>query len=107
MEQDAQNNAYIIDAESSTELTRLTYQDRLVTNAMGGLFPERADLTGIHTVLDIAGGTGGWTLEVAHTYYDYNVEVTGIDISQDPIEYDRARARTQWLESDACSVMVE
>jgi SAM-dependent methyltransferase len=105
MEQDNQNNAYIIDAESSTELTRLTYQDRLVTNAMGGLFPERADLTGIHTVLDIACGPGDWTLEVAHTYYDHKVQVTGIDISQKTIEYARARAQSQWIENVEFRVM--
>ena len=105
MEQDAQNNAYIIDAESSTELTRLTYQDRLVTNAMGGLLPERADLTGIHTVLDIACGPGDWTLEVAHTYYDDKVQVTGIDISQKTIEYARARAQSQGIENVKFHVM--
>jgi SAM-dependent methyltransferase len=105
MEQDAQNNTYIIDAESSTELTRLTYQDRLLTKAMGGLFTERADLTGIHTVLDIACGPGDWTLEVAHTYYDDKVQVTGIDISQKTIEYARARAQSQGIENVKFRVM--
>ena len=105
MEQDAQHNTYIIDAESSTELTRLTYQDRLITDAMGGLFPERADLTGIHTVLDIACGPGDWTLEVAHMYYDHKVQVTGIDISQKTIEYARARAHSQGIENVEFRVM--
>ncbi len=105
MEQDAQNNTYIIDAESETELTRLTYQDRLITEAMNGLFPERADLAGIHTVLDIACGPGDWTLEVAHTYYDHKVQVTGIDISQKTIEYARARAQSQGIENVNFRVM--
>lgn len=105
MEQDAQSNTYIIDAESATELTRLTYQDRLITEAMSGLFPERADLAGIHTVLDIACGPGDWTLDVAHTYYDHKVQVIGIDISQKTIEYARARARSQGIENVTFRVM--
>jgi ubiquinone/menaquinone biosynthesis C-methylase UbiE len=102
---DAPDNTYIIDAESATELARLTYQDRLITEAMGGLFPERADLTGIHTVLDIACGPGDWTLDVAHTYYDHKVQVTGVDISQQTIQYARARARSQGIENVQFRVM--
>lgn len=33
-------NHSIIDAEHPTEMTRLIIQDRLFTDAMGGLFPE-------------------------------------------------------------------
>jgi ubiquinone/menaquinone biosynthesis C-methylase UbiE len=85
--------SYFIDAENAAEMARLTNQDRIVTRAMGGLISERADLSTIHDVLDIACGPGGWALDMAQTYPDK--QVTGIDISQLMIEYARYQASTQ------------
>src|SRR6266566_4894713 len=47
-------NNYFIDAESATEMARLINQDRLFTENMGGLFPERHDVSSMHDRLDNA-----------------------------------------------------
>ncbi len=44
-------NNYFIDAESATEMARLINQDRLFTENMGGLFPERNDVSSMHDIL--------------------------------------------------------
>ena len=53
---------YFIDPENAAEMARLTHQDSLVTTIMGGLFPERSDLSCVRDVLDIACGPGEWPL---------------------------------------------
>ena len=59
-------NVYFNDPESGAEMARLIDQDRLITRCMGGLLPERSnDFSGIHRVLDIGCGPGGWVLELA------------------------------------------
>lgn len=78
-------------------MARLTDQDRLITKGMGGLFPERSDLSGIHRILDIGCGPGGWALEVAYAYPE--IEVVGFDISQAMIDYANRRARVQQLDN--------
>jgi ubiquinone/menaquinone biosynthesis C-methylase UbiE len=88
-------NTYILDAESGTEMARLMMQDRLITKGMGGLFPERDDISSMHDILDIACGPGAWVLDVAYTYP--KIEVVGVDISRNMIEYARAQAWTQGL----------
>ena len=98
VDQPQEENAYVMDAESATEMARLLNQERLMTRGMGGLFPERADdLIDIHDILDIGCGPGGWVLDVAYTYPD--IQVTGIDISKSMIEYARAYARVQYLDN--------
>ena len=96
-------NTYFIDAENAAEMARLVHQDRLTTEGMGGLFPERADLSGIEDILDIACGPGGWTLDVAFEHPDINV--VGIDISQTMIGYAKAQARVQSLDNASFRVM--
>jgi ubiquinone/menaquinone biosynthesis C-methylase UbiE len=96
-------NTYILDAESGTEMARLMKQDRLITQGMGGLFPERDDVSTMHNILDIAAGPGGWVLDVAFTYP--KVEIVGIDISRIMIEYARAQAWTQGLNNARFEVM--
>ena len=91
------DNIYFNDPESGAEMARLTDQDRLITKGMGGLFPERVDLPGIHRILDIACGPGGWALEVANTYPE--TEVVGFDISQAMIDYANTRARVRHLDN--------
>ncbi len=88
-------NTYILDAESGTEMARLMKQDRLITKGMGGLFPERDDISTMHDILDIACGPGAWVLDVAYRYP--KIEVVGVDISRTMIEYARAQAWTQGL----------
>ena len=97
------DNAYILDAESGAEMARLTKQDRLLTEGMGGLFPERDDVSSMHNILDIACGPGGWVLELAFEYP--KSKVVGIDISSTMVEYARAQAWTQELENASFTVM--
>jgi ubiquinone/menaquinone biosynthesis C-methylase UbiE len=96
-------NTYFIDAENVAEMARLMNQDRLMTKSMGGLFPERSDLSNIHNILDIACGPGGWVLDVARTYPE--MQVMGIDLSQLMVEYARSQALTQGLKNASFRVM--
>jgi SAM-dependent methyltransferase len=89
------DNTYVIDSESAAELARLMRQDHLLTTGMGGLFPERANLDGIHQILDIACGPGGWVLETA--FQNPGKDVYGGDISQKMIAYAQGQAKIQGL----------
>jgi SAM-dependent methyltransferase len=99
MQQNSQpENTYLNDPENAAEMARLLDQDRILTESMNGLLPEReANLEGIHNVLDIACGPGGWAQEMAFKYPA--IEVTGIDISKAMVEYARMQARVQKLEN--------
>lgn len=93
-----ERNDYVMDSESATEMARLINQDRVITEAMGGLFAERnGDLAGINTILDIGCGPGGWVLDVARAYP--KKRVVGVDISNLMIEYARALAFSQRLDN--------
>jgi len=99
-----EENSYVMDAESATEMARLMDQGSFMTRGMGGLFPERAgDLATIYDIVDIGCGPGGWVHDVAYTYPD--IDVTGIDISKRMIEYARAHARVQHLDNAHFHVM--
>lgn len=87
------DNTSVIDTESTAELARLMRQDYLLTEGMGGIFPEGLDLSDVHRILDIACGPGGWVLEVAFAYSE--IEVVGIDISQTMIAHADAQAKVQ------------
>lgn len=102
-EQPQNESSYIIDAESAAEMARLVSQDQLTTKSMGGVLPEQTDLSGIHRVLDIACGPGGWVLDVAFEHPD--IQVVGIDISQTMVEYARVRSKVQKLENASFKVM--
>jgi ubiquinone/menaquinone biosynthesis C-methylase UbiE len=95
--------AYIIDIENGSETARLIHQDRLFTEAMGGLFPEQLDLSAVQRVLDLACGPGAWALEVAFAHRD--IHVLGVDINRGMIDYARARASVQQLENLCFEVM--
>ena len=96
-------HTYVMDPESATEMARLMLQDRLITEGMQGIFPERSDLDNIHAILDVGCGPGGWALDVAHTYPDR--KVVGIDISTTMITYAQARAEAQLLSNVTFLVM--
>ncbi len=97
--------SYFLDAENAAEMARLTRQDRDLTVALGGVLPEIQDVSGIHAVLDIACGPGGWAFELART--QPHIRVTGFDISHLMIEYARMQGQRQgfnnlrFLEHDA------
>jgi ubiquinone/menaquinone biosynthesis C-methylase UbiE len=96
-------NTYLNDPESGAEMLRLLDQDRTLTRCMGGLFAEQSGVEGLHDVLDIACGPGGWVQELAFSYPQ--IEVTGIDISKAMIEYAQMQARTQHLDNAHFFVM--
>lgn len=97
------DNTYVIDSESAAEMARLMRQDHLLTQGMGGLFPEGIDLSSVQNVLDIACGPGGWVQEVAFRYTD--IDVVGVDISERMIAYARAQAEAQGLNNARFEVM--
>jgi ubiquinone/menaquinone biosynthesis C-methylase UbiE len=90
-----QASTYPVDPEQVEELARLVQQDRLVTEAMGGLFPEGQTLPEGGRLLDLACGPGGWTCEVAFQFP--HVEVIGVDISPSIVEYATTSARSRGL----------
>lgn len=98
-----EENTYVLDAESSAEMARLMRQDQLLTAGMGGVFPEKIDLSGVERVLDLACGPGGWALEVAYTYGD--MEIVGIDISERMIAYANTQAQVQHRQNVRFQVM--
>lgn len=96
-------NTYFIDPENAAEMARLTKQDRFITKEMGGVLPERTSLAGLHQVLDLACGPGGWVLDLAQEYPQ--IQVTGIDISELMIAFARSRASSQGLPNATFQVM--
>lgn len=90
---DQSKNVYPADAESELEMARLMRQDQLLTRGMGGIFPEKPDLSNVQCILDVACGPGGWVLDTAYSYAD--MEVTGVDISERMITYANAQAEAQ------------
>ena len=96
-------NTYVIDAESATEMARLTNQDYILTENMGSLLPPDIDLTHTRTILDIACGPGGWALSLA--YEHPKLEVVGVDISKIMIQYARAQAHARSIDNASFKVM--
>jgi ubiquinone/menaquinone biosynthesis C-methylase UbiE len=90
-------SSYVIDQESSVEMARLMELDITTTKCMGSLFPSDIDLTGVHDILDIACGPGGWVLDVAFAHRDKRV--VGVDISSSMLNYARAHADVQGLQN--------
>ncbi len=90
VEPQSPRSTYVVDSENAAEVARLSRQDRYITGLMGGLFPEQADLSSIHDVVDLACGPGGWATEVATTFPV--MQVTGVDISPLMVAYAQANA---------------
>src|SRR5579884_3334604 len=103
---------FVLDKSNQEELKRLIVQERMVTEAMGGVLPEQQDPTQFHRVLDIACGPGGWIIDVAQTFPQIE-KLYGIDISPTMIHYAQARAeelqlpkeRVEFLIMDALMVL--
>jgi len=96
-------NSYVLGTVGAAEMARLMRQDQLLTQGMGGIFPEKPDLSQARGILDLACGPGGWVLETAYTYS--KAEVVGVDISENMISYARAQARAQALDNARFEVM--
>ncbi len=97
-------NKYFIDHESGGEMARLLDHDRHITKGMGGLLSERSnDFSGLHRVLDLGCGPGGWVQEVA--FANPKIEVVGVDISQQMISYAQMQSKVQGLTNTEFRVM--
>jgi len=96
-------NTYMIDPESGLEMARLMYQDKLITQAMGGLLEDIPRVSQARRILDVACGPGSWALEVAFSYP--KVEVVGFDLSHLMIQYANAQAKAQRLSNARFVVM--
>lgn len=96
MSQEHGNNQYFIDPERAAEMARLLTQEVLLNAGMGGPLPERNnDFTGIHHVLDIGCGPGGWIMEIAASHPE--IELVGIDISEMMTSYAHAQGHAQGI----------
>ncbi len=84
--------SYFLDAENIAEMARIELQSRLMTQGMGGAFPELDNQlpAECHRVLDLCCGTGEWVQHVAHAFP--GVEVVGLDSSDLMLSYARATA---------------
>src|SRR5690242_18921871 len=96
-------DTYFIDPESATEMERLLLQGRLISQNMGSLLPEGIEIEKMHDVLDMACGPGGWVSDVAASYPE--IQVTGVDISQQMIAYANAQAKVHHLNNASFKVM--
>jgi tRNA G46 methylase TrmB len=94
---------YALDAENAAEMARLMVQDRVLTQAMGGVLPEQPDASGIHRALDIGCGPGGWILSLVKQYP--HIDGVGIDISHLMVEYATSLAASQELTNARFQVM--
>jgi ubiquinone/menaquinone biosynthesis C-methylase UbiE len=84
-------STYFVQERNGEELARLMIQDRMITNAMGGVLPERPDSSIFRRVLDIGCGSGSWVIEAAQVFP--TMSLFGIDISKRMIEYARTQAK--------------
>src|SRR5690348_1882414 len=96
-------NTYIIDTESAAEMARLIDQSRSMNEAMGSLLPKNIDLKNVHSILDVACGPGEWVQEVAGLYP--HIKIVGTDISTLMIKYAQQRARLQKLDNASFQIM--
>jgi SAM-dependent methyltransferase len=87
---------FVQDRGNQEELQRLIVQERMVTEAMGGVLPEQEEPTRFRRVLDIGCGPGGWIIDVVQTYPQIE-KLYGVDISPTMIQYARQRAQEQQL----------
>ena len=95
------------DRSSKDDLIRLLLQDRMMTQAMGGVLSEQPDLSRLRRVLDVGCGTGGWLIALAQAYPAIET-LFGVDISRKMVEYARVQAeaagvseRVEFLVMDA------
>ncbi len=90
-----QSSTYFVqDRANKVERERVTLQDQMFTQMMGGVLPEQPDPTLFSRVLDVGCGTGYWLIEAARTYPTMTTLV-GIDISARMVEYARMFAQEQ------------
>jgi 2-polyprenyl-3-methyl-5-hydroxy-6-metoxy-1,4-benzoquinol methylase len=97
------HDEYFIEAENAAEMARLMLQDRLVTEAMGGVLLEQTDLSQVYQALDVACGPGGWLLDLVSRYP--HIQGIGIDISRLMMAYATGQAKKRNLANAHFHVM--
>lgn len=101
-------STYFVDERfSKDEFTRLSIQEQMTTNRMGGVLSEQIDPASLRRVLDVACGPGGWLISAAQIYPALS-ELVGVDVNARLIAYARQQAaasqvsdRVQFLTMDA------
>lgn len=81
----------VLDPKNSLEMIRLENQNRLMTEAVCGVFPEPLDLTNVSRILDLGCGPGGWTMDAA---YALETQCVGADSRPSMIAFAQMRAQT-------------
>lgn len=97
------DNSYIYDPENATEMARLINLARLATASLGGPLNGLPTLPKKARLLDLGCGPGGWVLDTAFKYPEF--EVCGVDISYIMIDYANARAHSQELSNASFGIM--
>jgi ubiquinone/menaquinone biosynthesis C-methylase UbiE len=69
----------------------------------GQALPEQADVAAIHSVLDIASGSGEWAISAAQAYP--HMQVVGIDSDVQMVDNARAQAKAHGIDNVSFSVM--
>ncbi len=85
---------FVQDRSNEDELTRMMIQGRLLTDSMGGVLPEQADVALFQRVLDVGCGAGDWLIEAAKTYPSMS-ELVGVDVSSRMVKYAQAQAEAE------------
>ncbi len=92
-----QSSTYFVqDRSNKAERERVTLQDKMFTQMMGGVLPEHPDPTLFSRVLDVGCGTGSWLIEAARMYPTMTTLV-GVDISARMVEYARTFAQEEGI----------
>lgn len=86
---------FVSNKHQRDELTRLTVQDAMLTEGMGGPLAEQTLPLAFQHILDIGCGPGRWLMEVAQQ--SGAQKLVGIDIDQRMIDHARTRAGSAQL----------
>jgi len=89
-----ENNTYLMDIGSETELARLQLQEGLFNNIIDA-FPSQFVPGAGKRILDLACGPAGWLLNIMQAHPE--MSGTGVDLSARMIRYARAQAEARGL----------
>jgi ubiquinone/menaquinone biosynthesis C-methylase UbiE len=100
----SQSNSSFILPEGGALIAWLYHIDALITRGMDGILAERGnDISGLHDVLDLGCGAGGWAMEIAGI--SAAVTVTGVDINERIISHAQMHAKERGLDNAHFQVM--
>lgn len=90
-------------AEQRAGTTRLFNFDLPFRKKTNQLLPEQADVSTIHSALDIASGSGEWAIATAQAYP--HMQVVGIDSDAAMVESARAQANARGVDNVHFTIM--